>query len=65
METPFTQVKKAGHSRENVFDVYGEPRENLLEFLAAVVILSPISPICCTLLVLSLLQCVAMCCNVA
>ena len=32
--------------RENVFDKYGDSHENLLEILAVVVILSPISSIC-------------------
>jgi len=34
-----------GDSRENVFDTYGECRENLLEFLAVVIILSPVSSV--------------------
>ena len=33
-------------SRENVFDMYGDCRENLLEFLAVVIISSPISSVC-------------------
>jgi len=46
--TPFTHVKtilKFGDSRENVFDMYGDSREGLLEILAVVIISSPISSV--------------------
>jgi len=39
-------VRKFRDSRENVFDMYGDSRENLLEILAVVIILSPISSVC-------------------
>jgi len=35
-----------GDSHENVFDMYGDSCENLLEILAVVMILSPISSVC-------------------
>ena len=39
-------VRKFGDSRENLFDMYGDPGENLLEILAVVIIfLSPISSV--------------------
>jgi len=44
--TPFKHVKTCAtnrDSRENVFDMYGVSRENLLEILAGVVIWNPIS----------------------
>ena len=39
-------VGNFGDSRDNVFDRYGDFRENLLEILAVVTILSPISSVC-------------------
>jgi len=47
--TLFTHVEffwEFGDSRENVFDIYGEWSENLLEILAVVIIVSPISCVC-------------------
>jgi len=35
-----------GDSRENVFDMYGDSHENLLEILAVVIISSLISSVC-------------------
>ena len=38
-------VWNVGDSRDNVFDIYGASREKLLEILAVVIILSPISSV--------------------
>jgi len=46
--TPFTHVKtclKFWGIRESVFDMYGDSRENLLEILAVVIVLSLISSV--------------------
>jgi len=39
-------VSNFGDSHENVFDMYGDPRENLFNILAVVIIVSPISFVC-------------------
>ena len=47
--TPFTHVRtclKFCDSRENVFDMYGDSSEGMLEILAVVIISSPTSSIC-------------------
>ena len=47
--TPFTHVKiglKSWDPRKNVFEMYGDSCENLLDILAVVILSSPISSVC-------------------